>query len=123
MKPNKILSDRRRVAEQMPEITEVLRGSLRRRYVRCGKAGCHCAEGRGHGPVVYLSVTLGVGRTRQITIAAEDYEVAARYVRNYQRLWALLEKISSMNTELLQKRTLNSQPQSAKRRSERRGQS
>ena len=28
----------------------VLRGSLIERYKRCGKPGCKCAKGKGHGP-------------------------------------------------------------------------
>lgn len=43
------------------DLTEAQREALRRgkgvrqvRYIRCGKAGCTCARGRGHGPYVYL---------------------------------------------------------------------
>jgi len=30
-----------------------LRGWTEVRYVRCGKPGCHCCSGPGHGPYVY----------------------------------------------------------------------
>ena len=103
----KRLLDRRLDASlQAPDLAEVLRGTLRRRYVRCGKPGCHCREGRGHGPFLYLSVTLGVGRTQQITIAPEDYATARQYVRNYNRLWQVLERISAINREMLRQRLL-----------------
>ncbi len=101
-----LLERRRRAAEQFPPVEQLLRGTLGQRWVRCGKPGCHCRRGRGHGPVRYLTVSLGVGRTRQVTVAAEDFETARRHVRNYQRLWKLLELISAINRELLQRRSL-----------------
>ena len=53
-----------RLASKIPPLTEMLRGTLRKRYVRCGKSGCHCKKGRGHGPIAYLSVTLRGGVTK-----------------------------------------------------------
>ena len=102
----RLLERRRRAAEQFPPVEQVLRGTLGKRWVRCGKAGCHCRKGRGHGPVRYLTVTLAVGRTRQVTVTAEDLETVRRHVRNYRRLWELLELISAINRELLQRRSL-----------------
>jgi len=84
-----------------PELTEVLRGSVGERYVRCGKENCHCKEGVGHGPVFYLSVSLGVRQTKQIALDVDSVELARRYVRNYVRLQEVLEEISAINRELL----------------------
>lgn len=103
----KLLKQRTRVAGKAPQWGEILRGTLLRRYIRCGKPGCHCRKGRGHGPFLYLSVTLGVGRTRQITIAPADYAVALRYVRNYGRMQRVLEAISTLNRKLLHDRLLS----------------
>lgn len=89
-----------------PPLAKTLRGSLRRRYVRCGKAGCRCAKGRGHGPIIYLSVTLKGGKTKQITVAKEDYEIALELVRNYKRLSQLIEKVSAINRQLLSERLI-----------------
>jgi hypothetical protein len=80
-------------------------------YVRWGKAGGHCESGRGHGPVIYLSVSLGVAKNAQITVAPEDYPLASSYVDNYQRLRRLLERISTVNRKLFQERLLASAPQ------------
>ncbi|MGO9837517.1 MAG: DUF6788 family protein [Polyangiaceae bacterium] len=74
--------------------------------MRCGKPGCHCEEGRGHGPFVYLSVSLGVGRTAQITIAPQDQAAARRLVRNYERVQEAIEAVSTINRQLRQERTL-----------------
>ncbi len=98
---------RDRAARKAPNLAEVLRGTLRRRYIRCGKAGCHCAKGPGHGPFIYLSVTLGVGRTEQVTIAPEHAKLARRYVANYGRAYQVLEDVSAVNRELLRRRLLS----------------
>jgi hypothetical protein len=99
-----LIEQRERAIRSAPSLAEVLRGTLQRRYVRCGKPGCHCEKGRGHGPFLYLSVTVGVGRTVQITIGPDDREIAQQYVRNYRLLQRALEKVSEINRELLRQR-------------------
>jgi hypothetical protein len=114
-----LLQRRDRILADLPDLTEILRGSLRRRFVRCGKAGCHCQRGRGHGPVVYLSTSQEDGQTRQITITADAYALAKRYVENYQRARRVLDRVCSANRDLLQQRLLPPEPVSsstAKRR-------
>ena len=34
----------------------LIRGSLTERYKRCGKQGCKCMRGKGHGPKYYLTL-------------------------------------------------------------------
>ena len=63
-------------------------------------------HGRGHGPVVYLSTSQADGRTRQITIAADAYALAKRYVENYERTRRVLDQLCSVNRDLLQQRLL-----------------
>src|SRR5436853_4530099 len=62
---SKLALERRRkgLVELLPPAAETLRGTLRERYVTCGKPGCKCARGERHGPLWDLSVTLGSGRT------------------------------------------------------------
>ncbi|MHC4710339.1 MAG: DUF6788 family protein [Planctomycetota bacterium] len=38
----------------------ILRGSLIERYKPCGRPGCKCAKGPGHGPKYYLSVSQAI---------------------------------------------------------------
>jgi hypothetical protein len=108
-----LLQRRERILADLPDLTEILRGSLRRRFVRCGKAGCHCKRGRGHGPVVYLSTSQADGQTRQITITADAYALAKRYVENYERARRILDRVCSTNRDLLQQRLLPPEPASS----------
>src|SRR2546427_383754 len=85
---SKLALERRRkgLVELLPPAAETLRGTLRERYVTCGKPGCKCARGERHGPLWYLSVTLGSGRTAGGVIAAEQVERVRRWIENYHQI-------------------------------------
>jgi hypothetical protein len=65
------------LAKLIPPLTDILRGSLVERYVTCGNPACKCARGERHGPIWYLSVTLGRGRTTGGIVAEESLEQVA----------------------------------------------
>jgi len=94
---------RQGLVKLLPPVGEVLRGSLMERYVTCGNPACKCARGERHGPVWYLSVTLGPGRTTGITIPPEQLEQVREWIANYQKVKQHLEGISEINRELLRR--------------------
>ena len=94
---------RQGLAKLVPPLAEILRGSLVERYVTCGNPACKCARGERHGPVWYLTVTLGVGRTAGGIVAEENLEQVRGWIENYHRLKEQMEKISEINRELLRR--------------------
>jgi len=100
----KLMQERQTLASGLPPFEEMVRGSLLTRYRRCGKPYCHCAKTQGHGPAHYLAVSFRGGKTEQIFLSEEMLPVARRYVENYQRWWATLEKVSEVNRQLLRMR-------------------
>jgi hypothetical protein len=94
---------RQGLVQLLPPAGEVLRGSLVERYVTCGNPSCKCARGERHGPMWYLTVTLGPGRTTGGIISADQVEQVRRWIENYQRLKEDLERISEINRELLRR--------------------
>jgi hypothetical protein len=94
---------RQGLANQLPPVTETLRGSLVERYVTCGNPACKCAKGERHGPVWYLTVTLGPGKTTGGIVACDKVEQVRSWVQNYQKVKDHLEKISAINRELLRR--------------------
>jgi len=94
---------RQGLARQLPPVAEILRGSLLERYVTCGHPSCKCAKGERHGPVWYLTVTLGRGRTTGGIIPGEKVEQVRSWIENYHALKDRLEKISEINRELLRR--------------------
>ena|SRR5215472_747317 len=95
---------RQGLAKLVPPFAETLRGTLVERYVTCGHPACKCARGERHGPVWYLTVTLGPGRTTGGIIAPQDLPQVRSWIQNYHQLKDHLEKISQINRELLRRR-------------------
>lgn len=101
--PDRLLARRQRVLDDLPPLHEILRGSFFVRQRRCGKPTCHCVRGAGHR-VAVVGVTFADGTTAQIAVPPDLEPVARRWVRNYQRLWQGIERLSAINRELLRRR-------------------
>jgi Family of unknown function (DUF6788) len=95
---------RRGLAKLLPPVEEVLRGSLVERYVTCGNPSCKCARGQRHGPIWYLTITLGPGRTTSAVVPRELLDQVRRWIANYHRVKGDLERISEINRELLRRK-------------------
>jgi hypothetical protein len=102
--PELALRQRRQgLAQQLPPVTEILRGSLVERYVTCGNPACKCAKGERHGPLWYLTVTLGRGRTTGGIVSPENVDQVRGWIENYHKVKEHLEGISEINRELLRR--------------------
>lgn len=110
---------RARLAEQAPDLTQVLRGSLFERTRRCGVPTCHCATGGGH-PVVCVGVTMPGGKSLQVTVPSELVPVVRQWTENYRRVWELIEEVSAVNRELLRGRLVEPAEGTARKRGSRR---
>lgn len=107
-KPRRVDRERERLLAGLPDLGEILRGTLVTRYRRCGKESCHCArEGDpGHGPAHYLMVTVAPGRTVTVYVREQDRERVESWIGNFRRAREILEEISTMNRSLLKEGTL-----------------
>ncbi len=106
----KELEDRKqKIVASLPPFTEMVRGSLFERRIKCGKASCRCAQEKGH-PTTYLSVSFKGGKTVQITVPKKLVSRVRKLVENYSEFRSALEQISEINRQLLRKRLLESDP-------------
>jgi len=100
MKQTTIIKARAKLAAALPSTTEILRGSLLHRRIR-HRSGCAvCARGMGH-LVWVLTVSYPGGRTKQISLSAEQQPLVQRWLRHYRKLKATLERICELNHKLL----------------------
>jgi len=100
MKQETIIKARAKFAAALPSTTEILRGSLLHRRIR-HRSGCAvCARGRGH-LVWVLTVSYPGGRTKQISLSAQQKPLVQQWLRNYRKLKATLERICELNHKLL----------------------
>jgi hypothetical protein len=100
---SRALKSGERILMGLPDLRQVLRGSLVTRYRRCGVKTCHCAAkgDRGHGPAYYLMVTVGTGNTLQVYVPEECKEQVEDWIENFRRVRQALEDMSTVNRELL----------------------
>src|SRR5437867_12572054 len=99
-------SRRRRLAARVSDPTVVMSGSLVSQTRRCGKPGCQCADGDGHGPYTYLSIRAG-GNTRLRYVPSAQIPVVQRRLKRTAVFEAVLAQISAINIELLARRELD----------------
>ena len=107
-KITELTEKRKRLAEQMPDSSTALTGSLMSRMVRCNKPGCRrCqkGQGKGHGPIWILSVSEGQGRVRQIPIPQQLKREVEDGLRRFAEIQDLLRQIGQVNRQLLEERT------------------
>src|SRR6266478_410086 len=95
---------RQQLLRQLPPLERLLRGSLIERYKPCGKPGCKCAHGPGHGPKYYLSVSYSGRRPQMDYVPQDAYGQTAEFLANYHRSREILETICEINRELLRRR-------------------
>jgi hypothetical protein len=95
---------RESLLRELPPFDAVLRGSLIERYKRCGKPGCKCAQGPGHGPKYYLSVSRSNERPSMAYVPQANYARAVEYIGNYRRIRHILDELCAINSELLRRR-------------------
>jgi len=100
LKHTTIPEARAKLAATLPSTTEILRGSLLHRRIR-HRTGCAvCARGPGH-LVWVLAISYPGGRTKQISLSAEQKPMVQRWLRNYRKLKDSLERICELNQQLL----------------------
>src|SRR6266849_4213230 len=100
-----LLSRRRALAARLGDVEQVLAGSLVEQTRRCGKAGCRCADGDGHGPYSYFAPRIA-GRGRWRYVPSGLVEVVRRYLQRGEVAEQVLAEISAINAELLARREL-----------------
>jgi hypothetical protein len=90
----------------LPPWENIIRGTLMRYFLPCGKAGCRCHKARRyrHGPYWYVAVSYGKGRRQKmIMIPPGKRREVERGIRGYKSLWEKLCRISELNLELVKR--------------------
>ena len=95
---------RKALLGRVPNLQQILKGSLIERYKRCGKPGCKCAQGPGHGPKYYLSISR-TGQRPQMDYVPQEYcDQVEEYLANHRLVREIISEISQINQELLRRR-------------------
>jgi len=95
---------RQQLLRQLPRLHRLLRGSLIERYKPCGKPGCKCTHGPGHGPKYYLSVSYPGRRPQMDYVPQNSRRQVTEALDHYHRFRELVEEVCEINRELLRRR-------------------
>ena len=101
-------AERRRLYEELAQVSDFRRGTIAENYRTCGKPNCCCAEAEhpGHGPQ-YLLMTKVEGRSRAQNLrAGAELEKTRREVENQRRFRDLVQKIVAVNERICAARPL-----------------
>jgi len=84
---------------------QLLHASLVERFLKCGKANCHChTGGPKHGPFFYLNRCFAKGQMQSLLLKSPDQVDQARQsVDAYAQVQRVLDEISQINHELLRR--------------------
>ena len=84
---------------------EVLHASLIERFLKCGKANCHChTGGPKHGPFFYLNRCFPKGQMQSLLLKSpRQIDQARQSVAAYAQVQQVLDQISQINHELLRR--------------------
>ncbi len=96
-----------RLLHELPDLTDILRGSLLQRTIRHRQGCSKCKRGEGH-PVSVLAVSYPGGQIRQISLRREQVPAVRRQLENYQRVKARLEEICEVNQQALRTKIADS---------------
>ena len=106
-KATQLTTSRKKLLQQMPDLSTILPGSLLSRMVRCNKPGCRFCEkgkGKGHGPIWILSVNLGNRQVRQVPVPSELKKEVEERLRAFAQVQKVVKQIAQVNLELLKER-------------------
>lgn len=102
---NELRKNRQDLIDQLAAFDgKILRGSVIESYKKCGKPGCKCATGTGHGPKHSMTVNFPKRRPENDYIPLEYVVQVKEYASNFQQFKEIIEQICMINRELLKRR-------------------
>ena len=83
---------------QVENLGYILQGSLRERWMQCGKQACRCSTDPDarHGPYYQWS-WVEAGKTRSTYLDAEQAEICRQWIGNHRELERLLKRMRTVS--------------------------
>jgi len=76
------------------------------RFSTCSRPNCSCHQGKRHGPRRYVVITRDKAQ-RQIYVPQTQVDIVRAGIQQYHRLLEIVDRITAINLELMQRRVLN----------------
>jgi nitrogen regulatory protein PII len=102
---NELKKNRQDLIDQLNAFDgKILRGSIVESYKKCGKPGCKCATGSGHGPKHSMTINFPKRKPEHDYIPLEYVTQVKECVSNFHQVKKILEQICTINREILKRR-------------------
>jgi len=100
--PVALESRKARLLVQIGALADLRPGSLVERFLKCGKAGCHCAQpgDQGHGPFWSLTRKVNGKTATWLVPAGKPQQVVRDQVEEYKRFRALEKELIEVCEQL-----------------------
>jgi len=95
------LARQQELVRELLALREQVQGSVFTRYGTCGKDGCACHEGKGHGPYFVLSAR-GKSGGGFLYLSKEQAQQARRLVAAGRSYRVGMARLKALNDELLE---------------------
>lgn len=93
--------ERQRLLEELSTLPYLLKGSYLERFSTCSRPHCSCHQGERHGPRAYVVINHDKAQ-RQVYVPQSQVDTVRTGIQQYHRLLAIVERITSINLELMQ---------------------
>ena len=95
----KLILRRQGLVKRLPRSENIVKGSLVRLNISCGKSNCRCQRGEKH-ECLYLSQSRG-GKTKMTYIPKRHEPAILEGVRRHRDLLKVVEELSECNLRIL----------------------
>jgi len=102
---NELKEKRQQLIDKINAIEgKFLRGSVIVSYKKCGKPGCKCEHGKGHGPKYSMTINFPKRRPEHDYIPLKQITMVKEYVDNYHKFKDIVEQICAINRVIIKRR-------------------
>jgi hypothetical protein len=101
---NELKENRQHLIDKLNAIEgKILRGSVIESFKKCGKPGCKCEHGKGHGPKYSMTINFPKRKPEHDYILLEQITLVKEYVDNYHQFKDLIEQICAINRVIIKR--------------------
>lgn len=96
-----LYGQRERIARKL-NLTEIIRGTMLKRYLECIRPNCRCHKSvkYRHGPYYFLAIRRK-DRTRHVYVPQGMIKTVKKWVTGYNKVWQGIEEITDINAKLI----------------------
>lgn len=101
MTEKQIITNIEKELSRLQNISNFMRGSIRKTYLKCGKSGCKCKKPneKGHGPYHYINISKLNKKNISILIPDELQKETKELLKSYISLKKCIERITLLNVK------------------------